>query len=168
MSTVMTIVLVAAMVFAAGLLVWLGLTRLRRRQQPRDPEYDITPLSPAEREGYAQQWTVVQTRFVDHPDIAVAEADRLVAMVMGERGYPTGDYQQQVADLSVKHARTLGHYRSAHDIKTRHDEGQVSTEELRKAMVHYRSLFEDLLDADVDSRTGNVDNAGRGDRHPGT
>lgn len=199
MSTVMTIVLIAAVVLAAGLLVWLGLTRLRRRQQLRDrfgPEYDkalddgenrrtaerelserekrheqldITPLSPAAREGYAQQWTMVQARFVDRPDIAVAEADRLVVVVMGERGYPTEDYQQQVTDLSVQHAETLGHYRSAHDIKTRHDEGQVSTEELRKAMVHYRSLFEDLLDADVDSRTGDVDNAGRGaDRHPGT
>jgi hypothetical protein len=199
MSTVMTIVLIAAIVLAAGLLVWLGLTRLRRRQQLRDrfgPEYDkalddgenrrtaerelserekrheqldITPLSPAARDDYAQQWTMVQTRFVDRPDVAVAEADRLVVVVMGERGYPTEDYQQQVTDLSVEHAKTLGHYRSAHDIKTRHDEGQVSTEELRKAMVHYRSLFEDLLDADVDGRTGNVDNAGRGvDRHPGT
>lgn len=199
MSTGMIIGVVVAVVIVAAVAVWLVMARLRRRQQLRDrfgPEYDkavddgqnrraaerelgerekrheqldITPLSPAARDGYAKQWALIQAKFVDRPDSAVAEADRLVVVVMGERGYPTEDYQQQVTDLSVQHASTLEHYRSAHDIKTRHDQNQVSTEELRKAMVHYRSLFEDLLDATVDSRTGNVDNAGHGTNpHPGT
>jgi len=191
MSTGMIIGVIVVVVVAV-LVVWLVVARLRRRQQLRDrfgPEYDkvvddgqnrraaerelgerekrheqfdITPLSPAARDGYAQQWALIQEKFVDRPDIAVAEADRLVVVVMGERGYPTEDYQQQLTDLSVQHASTLEHYRSAHDIKSRHDQSQVSTEELRTAMVHYRSLFEDLLDADVDGRADHVDNAGRG------
>jgi hypothetical protein len=191
MSTgvIIGVVVVAVVVVLA---VWLVVARLRRRQQLRDrfgPEYDkavddgqnrraaerelgerekrheqfnITPLSPTARDGYGQQWALIQAKFVDRPDIAVAEADRLVVVVMGERGYPTEDYQQQVADLSVEHASTLEHYRSAHDIKGRHDQDQVSTEELRQAMVHYRALFEDLLDADADGRADHVDNAGRG------
>ncbi|WP_206078105.1 hypothetical protein [Prauserella endophytica] len=192
MSTGVIIGVIVAVVIVAALVVWLVVARLRRRQQLRDrfgPEYDkavddgqnrraaerelgerekrheqfdITPLSPTARDGYAQQWALIQAKFVDRPDIAVAEADRLVVVVMGERGYPTEDYQQQVTDLSVQHASTLEHYRSAHDIKTRHDQSQVSTEELRKAMVHYRSLFEDLLDPTVDGRADHVDNAGRG------
>lgn len=191
MSTLM-IIGVIVVVIVAAVAVWLVVAHLRRRQQLRDrfgPEYDkavddgqnrraaerelgerekrheqfdITPLSPAARDDYAQQWALIQTKFVDRPDIAVAEADRLVVVVMGERGYPTEDYDQQVTDLSVQHASTLEHYRSAHDIKSRHDQDQVSTEELRQAMVHYRSLFEDLLDATVDGRTGNVDNVGPG------
>jgi FtsZ-interacting cell division protein ZipA len=197
MSTGMIIVVVVVIV--AVLFVGLLAARLRRRQQLRErfgPEYDkavddgqnrraaerelgerekrheqfdITPLSPAARDGYAQQWALIQAKFVDHPDTSVAEADQLVVVVMGERGYPTEDYEQQVADLSVEHASTLAHYRSAHDIKSRHDQDQVSTEELRQAMVHYRSLFEDLLDINADSRTDNVDNAGSGvNPHPGT
>lgn len=191
MSTLVVIGVIVVVVVAA-VAVWLVVARLRRRQQLRDrfgPEYDkavddgenrraaerelgerekrheqfdITPLSPTARDDYARQWAVIQAKFVDHPDIAMAEADRLVVVVMGERGYPTEDYQQQVADLSVEHASTLEHYRSAHDIKSRHDQDQVSTEELRQAMVHYRSLFEDLLDVDVDSRTDHAGKAGRG------
>lgn len=190
MSTGMIIGVIAAVVVVA-LVVWLTVARLRRRQQLRDrfgPEYDkavddgqnrraaerelgdrekrheqldIKPLSPTARDGYAQQWASIQVKFVDHPDVAVAEADRLVVVVMSERGYPTEDYQQQVTDLSVQHASTLEHYRSAHDIKSRHDQDQVSTEELRQAMVHYRSLFEDLLDSDVDGRADHVENTGR-------
>jgi hypothetical protein len=198
MSTGVIIGVIAVVVLVAALVVWLMLTRLRRRQQLRDrfgPEYDkavddgqtrraaerelgerekrhqqfdITPLSPTARDNYAQQWTLIQAQFVDRPGVAVAEADRLVVVVMGERGYPTEDYQQQLTDLSVQHASTLEHYRSAHDIKSRHDESQVSTEELRTAMVHYRSLFEDLLDATVDSRADQVGHTGRGVTHPGT
>jgi len=74
---------------------------------------------------------------------------------MGERGYPTEDYRQQVADLSVRHGSTLDHYRTAHDIKGRHDESHATTEDLREAMVHYRSLFEDLLGKDGEHRNRN-------------
>lgn len=191
-------VIVAVVVVVAALVVWLTVARLRRRQQLRDrfgPEYDkavddgqtrrsaerelgerekrheqfdITPLSPTARDRYTQQWTLIQAQFVDRPGVAVAEADRLVTVVMGERGYPTEDYRQQLTDLSVEHASTLEHYRSAHDIKSRHDQSQMSTEELREAMVHYRSLFEDLLDATVGSQADHVGNSGRGVNQPGT
>ena len=101
---------------------------------------------------------MIQEQFVDHPGRAVVEADRLVTVVMGERGYPTEGYQQQVSDLSVRHSSTLDHYRSAHDIKDRHEEAKASTEELREAMMHYRSLFQELVESDVDGpahRAGN-------------
>jgi hypothetical protein len=128
------------------------------KREERHAKLDIKPLSNTDRDRYAQQWTLIQQQFVDRPETAVVEADRLVTVVMGERGYPTEGYQQQVSDLSVRHATTLDHYRSAHDIKTRSADGQVATEDLREAMVHYRSLFEDLLDSDVDERHGNTRN----------
>jgi hypothetical protein len=128
------------------------------QREKRHAELDIKPLSSTDRDRYAQQWTLIQQQFVDRPGTAVAEADRLVTVVMGERGYPTEGYRQQVSDLSVRHGATLDHYRSAHDIKTRNDDSRVATEELREAMVHYRSLFEDLLESDVDGRSGNTRN----------
>lgn len=179
MSTGAVVVLVVLVVAVLALAAWLAWSQARRRRHLREqfgPEYDrtvesessrraaereladrerrhseldITPLPPTTRDRYAQQWALIQEQFVDHPATAVQEADRLVTVVMSERGYPTGDYQEQVAQLSVEYAQTLDHYRQAHDIKTRHDESQVSTEELRRAMVHYRSLFVDLLGADV-------------------
>jgi hypothetical protein len=123
-------------------------------REERHAKLDIKPLSNTDRDRYAQQWTLIQQQFVDRPEHAVVEADRLVTVVMGERGYPTEGYHQQVSDLSVRHANTLDHYRSAHAIKTRNDDSRVATEELREAMVHYRSLFEDLLESDVDGRNG--------------
>ncbi|MEU4580183.1 hypothetical protein AB0M50_39490 [Nonomuraea fuscirosea] len=107
---------------------------------------DITPLAPASRQAYAQQWAKLQERFVDAPGPAVTEADELVITVMAERGYPTEDFEQQLADLSVVHGRTLHHYRQAHEISRRVAPGETSTEDLRQAMVHYRVLFEELLD----------------------
>ncbi|GAA3851843.1 hypothetical protein GCM10022243_16930 [Saccharothrix violaceirubra] len=120
-----------------------------RELSAREREYaklDIRPLNAATRESYARHWTRVQEQFVDDPATAVGEADRLVTDLMAERGYPTdGGHERQVALLSVAHAKTLGHYREAHDINTRHERGEASTEDLRAAMVHYRTLFEDLL-----------------------
>lgn len=130
---------------------------LAQREQ-RHAKLDIKPLSSTDRDRYAKQWTLIQQEFVDRPTNAVAEADRLVTVVMGERGYPTEGYRQQVSDLSVRHATTLDHYRSAHAIKARCDDGEVATEELREAMVHYRSMFEDLLESDVDGRHGSSRN----------
>jgi hypothetical protein len=118
-------------------------------REKRHAELDIKPLSDNARDRYVQQWAHVQEQFVDRPGAAVAEADRLVTVVMAERGYPTEGYEQQVADLSVRHAAALDHYRTAHDVKTRHDQSRASTEELREAMVHYRSLFEDLLNREA-------------------
>ncbi|HLU72895.1 MAG TPA: hypothetical protein VKZ82_11970 [Nonomuraea sp.] len=114
-------------------------------REQRHKELDIRPLAAESRESYANRWAEVQERFVDAPESAVTEADRLVTAVMAERGYPTDDFRQRIADLSVGHAETLTHYRKAHDISGRAAREEATTEELRQAMVHYRALFEDLL-----------------------
>lgn len=118
--------------------------KLRGREQRHDA-LDIKPLPDTVRNRYAQDWSQVQETFVDHPDDAVHEADRLVTSLMSERGYPTEGYEQQLSDLSVAHGRTLEHYRAAHEINGRSIRQQATTEELRGAMVHYRALFEELL-----------------------
>lgn len=115
-----------------------------RERERRFADLEIRPLDEQARDRYSQQWTQVQERFVDDPESAVTEADELVTALMAERGYPTEGYEQQLADLSIEHSRTLGHYRSAHDTRLRIGDG-ASTEDLREAMVHYRTLFEDLL-----------------------
>ncbi|MFF3247269.1 hypothetical protein ACFYWY_26915 [Streptomyces sp. NPDC002870] len=118
---------------------------LRAREERHD-RLDIKELPAEVRHQYADDWSSVQERFVDRPGEAVADADRLVARLMTERGYPTDDgYEQRLADLSVEHGRTLEHYRTAHEINVRSGGGQATTEELRGAMVHYRALFEELL-----------------------
>ncbi|MFG1944381.1 hypothetical protein [Nonomuraea sp. NPDC048826] len=121
-------------------------------REQRHAELDIKPLSEESRGAYAARWTEVQERFVDTPAAAVTEADRLVTEVMAERGYPTEDFRQRIADLSVGHAETLTHYRKAHDISERAARDEASTEDLRQAMVHYRELFEDLLHATTRGR----------------
>jgi hypothetical protein len=108
--------------------------------------FDIKPLEPEQRQRYSADWLAVQERFVDDPSGAVGAAQRLVTVVMSERGYPTEGYERDVADLSVRHAGVIDHYRSAHDLSERSAAGQASTEDLRQAMVHYRELFADLLD----------------------
>ncbi|WP_331749172.1 hypothetical protein OG520_43195 (plasmid) [Streptomyces sp. NBC_00984] len=117
---------------------------LREREQRHDA-LEIKPLSAADREKYAQGWSQAQERFVDHPDDAVHEADRLVTALMSERGYPTKGFEQQASDLSVEHGRTLQSYRTAHEVSDRSSRHQATTEELRGAMVHYRALFDELL-----------------------
>jgi hypothetical protein len=112
-------------------------------REKRHAKLELRDLPPDVRARYAEQWAVVQERFVDSPDDALGEADKLVTIVMIERGYPTEDYEQRLADLSVEHARTLDHYRAASAVNDRRP--GVSTEDLRQAMVHYRALFEDLL-----------------------
>jgi hypothetical protein len=114
-------------------------------REQRHSELDIQPLPEESRDSYATRWTEVQERFVDSPGFAVTEADQLVAAVMAERGYPTEDFEQRLSDLSVGHAATLDHYRTAHEISGRAARKEASTEELRQAMVHYRALFEELL-----------------------
>lgn len=115
------------------------------RREKRHQSFDLRPLPAPVRQRYAQQWALIQEHFVDRPDVAVADADRLVTELMAERGYPTGRFDQQLADLSVEHGRTLDHYRAAHETYERHTRSQVATEDLRAAMVHYRALFDDLL-----------------------
>lgn len=103
------------------------------------------------RDKYGAQWTEIQERFVEDPAGAITDAQALVETVMRERGYPASEYQQTVADLSVGYARTLDHYRAAHEVSMRAAAGTVATEELRIAFLHYREMFSDLLGA---ARTG--------------
>jgi hypothetical protein len=115
------------------------------REQRRD-SFDIRPLSAPERERYAEAWRAVQAGFVDRPTESVGEADRLIQRVMADRGYPVGEFEQRSADLSVDHPGVVEHYRAAHGISEATAAGESSTEDLRRAMVHYRALFVDLLD----------------------
>jgi hypothetical protein len=115
-------------------------------RQKRVEKFHIRHLDPAERQQYADRWQLVQSRFVDDPRGAVIEADDTVASLMGARGYPMSDFEQRAADLSVDYPHVVSNYRAAHLIAARQRQGQVSTEDLRQAMIHYRSLFEDLLD----------------------
>ncbi|MGA5820944.1 hypothetical protein ACPC54_24130 [Kitasatospora sp. NPDC094028] len=117
-----------------------------RERELRHRELDIRPLTVEARQRYGQKWTRVQQEFVDRPGEAVQDADRLVTTLMRDRGYPTEDYEQRLRDLSVEHGRTLEHYRVAHAAQSRAGRGEATTEELRGAMVHYRALFDELLD----------------------
>ena len=114
-------------------------------RQKRIKAFDIHPLTPPERANFADEWSTVQAHFVDDPRAAIAEADRLVGRVMRARGYPVGDFEQRAADISVDHPAVVENYRGARAIAERSDRGDASTEDLRQAMVHYRSLFADLL-----------------------
>ena len=173
-TTLWILVAIAAVIIIG--LVWMALSR-RRSQQLRQrfgPEYDqtlrsegnvrkaeavldararrveklhIRPLAPADATRFDTAWRAVQARFVDDPKGAVVEADRLVADLMQVRGYPVGDFEQRAADVSVDHPHVVQNYRTAHDIAVREQRGEASTEDLRKAMVHYRALFEDLLES---------------------
>ena len=116
-----------------------------RDRERRHAELELRELSDESRAQYTAAWEDIQARFVESPDEAVGAADELVTRLIAERGYPTGDYDDQVAHLSVEHARTLDHYRQAHDINLAHERGEASTEQLRQALVHYRALVADLL-----------------------
>jgi hypothetical protein len=115
------------------------------QRERRVKDLDIRPLDPASRARYADEWTAIQEQFVDRPQEAVTEAQQLIVKVMTERGYPTEQEDQVLADLSVEYARTLSHYRAASDINAQAALGTASTEDLRQAMIHYRVLFQDLL-----------------------
>jgi len=168
------LVAVIAAVVVVAVIVFL-LARKRRSQQLRQrfgPEYDrvvkkegevrraegvlemrakrrdkftLRPLPEASRLDFAGRWRAVQAQFVDEPAGSVSQADALVNELMAARGYPMSDFDQRAADISVDHPVVVENYRAAHAIALRHDSGQASTEDLRKAMVHYRTLFEELL-----------------------
>jgi hypothetical protein len=107
--------------------------------------FHIRPLGLADRARFLQSWRGVQERFVDGPAGAVAEADQLLGDVMSTRGYPVSDFEQRAADISVDHPLVLNNYRTAHETALRQTRGEASTEDLRQAMVHYRTLFEELV-----------------------
>lgn len=166
------VVIVVVIVIIAALATTALMTRRRRLRLQFGPEYDravteqnsklraeaeltdrqrrvrkldIRPLSEAVRARYAADWVVVQERFVDDPQAAMADAYSLLTTVMTERGYPAGDDEQVLAVLSVEHARTVGHLRAAQDIGRSAAAGNAVTEDLRQALIHYRALFSDLL-----------------------
>lgn len=118
------------------------------KRQERVERLEIRPLTADQRELFGQQWHDVQEMFVDNPGGAVNRADGLVVEVMRTRGYPVANFEQRASDLSVHHAVFVQNYRAARDIAERHRRNTATTEELRRAMVYYRELFEDLLQAD--------------------
>ncbi len=171
------IALIAAIAIALGAVFSMRAQRERRSARLREgfgPEYERTVaeygdrsraerelaarerrvqklsvrlLTPEERDRFGSAWSGVQQRFVDDPNGAVSEADRLVKSVMATRGYPIDDFEQRVADLSVDHARVVQHYRAARILAQANAAGSSTTEDLRQAMVHYRVLFADLLES---------------------
>jgi hypothetical protein len=117
-------------------------------RERRVERFKIRPLQRRQAETFAQEWRRVQARFVDDPDGAVAAADRLVAEVMAARGYPLEDFDTRAADLSVDHPRVVDNYRTARALAERRSRGEAGTEELRQAVVNYRTLFDDLLETE--------------------
>src|SRR5579863_1665150 len=114
-------------------------------REKRVEKLNIRDLDAIEHERYSKQWQSVQSRFVDSPKGAVTEADDLVSSVMKARGYPVADFDQRAADISVDHPRVVENYRSGHEIALRVGKDAASTEDLRTAMIHYRSLFDELV-----------------------
>jgi hypothetical protein len=131
-------------------------------RRTRRQKLEIVPLEVAARDRYLEEWRLVQARFVDSPSEATRSADRLINEVMRERGYPVEDFEQRAADISVDHPQVVDDYRAAHAVAEANERSEASTEDLRQALVHYRSLFEDLLE--VDERTASP--AAEADRTP--
>jgi hypothetical protein len=122
---------------------------LSARERKRD-ELEIVPLTPAALSDFTTRWSQVQTGFVDNPTTAVGVADRLITEVMRERGYPVDDFDQRAADISVDHPQIVENYRTAHRIHLAQQDGDVTTEQQREAFVHYRALFDKLLEKTTD------------------
>src|SRR5579864_8856709 len=168
MNVTVLVLVVLVVVVIAAIGVWYITNQQRRRAELRQrfgPEYDhaveaygdngraervaalhIRPLSVEESDRFSEQWRQVQTEFVDDPEGAIRRADALCAQVMQARGYPVGDFEQRAADISVDHPTVVEHYRAAHALAQKAGRGDASTEDLRQAMVHYRTLFEDLIE----------------------
>ena len=127
-----------------------------REREARHDELDLKPLSDASRQRYTQQWQEMQSGFVDRPQVAVADADRLITDLMRERGYPVDDFDTRSELVSVDHPDVVENYRTAHGIAVKTVEGRTSTEDLRQAVISYRALFEEMLvDEPADSRPSN-------------
>jgi hypothetical protein len=116
-----------------------------KERTARVESLNIRPLAPGDRSRFLESWRRIEARFVDGPGGAVTEADQLLGDVMSTRGYPVSDFEQRAADISVDHPLVLENYRTAHEIALRQTKGQANTEDLRQAMIHYRTLFEELV-----------------------
>lgn len=118
-------------------------------REKRVASFNILPLEPAEAARFSAAWLALQSRFIDDPNGVLMQADRLVRELMGKRGYPVGDFEHRAADVSVDHPLVVEHFRAAQSIGIRNERGEADTEELRKAVVHYRALFDELLEVRV-------------------
>jgi len=116
-----------------------------KERNERVESLPIRALAPGDRARFIESWQRIQARFVDGPGGSVTEADQLLGDVMSTRGYPVSDFEQRAADISVDHPTVLQNYRTAHGIAVRQAEGLANTEDLRQAMIHYRTLFEELV-----------------------
>ena len=170
---ILAVVLVLALLAVAALVVSQRQKQTRRLQQRFGPEYgraidefgsraraeaelkareqrveklSIIPLAPADAARFTQAWSALQGRFIDNPKGVVVEADHLVRDLMLKRGYPMGDFERRAADMSVDHPAVVAAYRAAQAIAIRDERGEADTEELRQAVVHYRTLFDELLE----------------------
>jgi hypothetical protein len=115
--------------------------------EKRVDKFSIHPLPPEAAVRFRDSWRAIQAGFVDNPKIALTNADRLLGEVMSARGYPVADFEERAAEISVNHALVVDHYRAGHEIAIRHAQGRATTEDMRQAMIHYRTLFDDLLGA---------------------
>ena len=122
-----------------------GESELKAREK-RVERLDILPLAPPEAARFTEAWRALQSRFIDNPKGVVVEAEQLVRELMEKRGYPMGDFERRAGDISVDHPDVVANYRSAQAIAVRDQRGSADTEELRKAVVHYRALFDELLE----------------------
>ena len=116
-------------------------------RQRRVDSFSLRSLPREDADRFASSWRSVQSRFVDDPRTALNEADRLIEDVMRARGYPVEDSAHRLEDLSVEHAAVVNHYRAGREIVVMHGRGEATTEDLRKAMVHFRALFDELVGA---------------------
>lgn len=116
-----------------------------RAREKRVEKLTLVALAPPEAARFSQEWRALQARFVDNPKGTLSDADRLVRELMLQRGYPMGDFDSRAADISVDHPMVVEHYRAAQAIALRDRRGEADTEELRRAVVHYRALFDELL-----------------------
>jgi len=126
---------------------WRWLRERRRRR-----EHGLKPLSKDARNGFLERWRSMQERFVDDPHVTTMEADRLVTDVMRARGYPVDNFDRRADDVSVDSPELVANYRSAHEVAARQSVGEATTDDLRRAMRHYRALFDELLDTDSGER----------------
>jgi len=172
-TTALVVLAVVVVVIAVGVFLYIRRRRSDNLRKQFGPEYkravdqygdqrkaeaalaareervrnlDIRGLTADEQSRFSDTWKRTQARFVDEPSRAVSEADGLVKELMQARGYPVGDFEQRAADISVDHPNVVTNYRAAREIAVRNKSGKATTEDLRQAMVHYRSLFEELLE----------------------